>query len=224
MASKLVIERPLHLVLGCFNCSKQRQPPRTAGQPPVEFWSCPLFTLVMFVQYLFTEILFLDPTAFENYSRENKFQSSAMNPAMNSTLIRDWIRLIKENVVTAELNYCKLDCSSIYSLACLWWESNFWLQCTQCLPCAGVFAGVYACVIAYLLYMYVSLRANNATYAHAQGKWPGALKPKSYSLIKGNRTTVIKGHRSLITNQDVMCHAVPLRTTVWMVIIAPWEI
>ena len=44
---------------------------------------------------------------------------------------------------------------------------NFWLQLTRSLPCACAFAALYVCAIAELFY--ASLRANNATYAHAQG-------------------------------------------------------
>ena len=38
---------------------------------------------------------------------------------------------------------------------------TFWLQRTGSLPCACVFAALYACTIA--LWLYASLRANNAT-------------------------------------------------------------
>ena len=43
----------------------------------------------------------------------------------------------------------------------------FWLQRTGSLPCACVFAALHACAIAQ--WLYASLRANNATYAHTQG-------------------------------------------------------
>ena len=44
---------------------------------------------------------------------------------------------------------------------------TFWLQHARSLPCVYVFAALYACGIAY--WLYTRLRANNATYAHAQG-------------------------------------------------------
>ena len=43
----------------------------------------------------------------------------------------------------------------------------FWLQRAGSLPCACSFAALHACAIA--LWLYASIRANNATYAHAQG-------------------------------------------------------
>ena len=68
----------------------------------------------------------------------------------------------------------------VYSLV------TFWLQRAGSLPCACVFAALYACAIAY--WLHASLRANNATYAHKAVT--GRVEPKSYSLVEGNQTII----------------------------------
>ena len=58
------------------------------------------------------------------------------------------------------------------------------LQHIQSLPCACVFVALFACSL--VQWLYVTLHANKATYAHAQSSGQ-ARWIQSYSLIKGIR-------------------------------------
>ena len=61
-----------------------------------------------------------------------------------------------------------------------------WLQHSWSLPCACVFAALYACAVT--LWLYASLARKKCNIRTRTKQWADALKPKSYSLVEGNRT------------------------------------
>ena len=77
-----------------------------------------------------------------------------------------------------------------YSLIAFDERVTFWLQRVRSLHCACAYVALFARRLVYN--HYAIAHAYNAANTHTHTKqWPGVLKPKSYSLVQGNRSIAL---------------------------------
>ena len=82
----------------------------------------------------------------------------------------------------------KTTCGFIYILIAFDERVTFWLQHVRSLPCARAYVALFVRRLAYN--HYAIAHTYNAANTYSTRQWLGALKPKSYSLVKGNRSII----------------------------------
>ena len=84
------------------------------------------------------------------------------------------------------LSFYTLHTLSRYSLIAFDERVTFWLQRVRSLPCACVYVALFVCRLAYNHYAIAHTHTMQQTCTHKAVTW--WLKPKSYSLVEGNRS------------------------------------
>ena len=105
-------------------------------------------------------------------------------------------------------NHSNLKVSVVYSPIAFNERVTFWLQCVRSLPFACAYVALFACEAHIKPFNAITLCIQCSKHICTR-LWQGALKPKSYSLVEGNRTLAGgKSDLDLFVSEDLLVELV----------------